>query len=260
MILQSLQGWKDNGMDAYTQNCVVVTGAASGIGYAVAKQVLEKGDCLAAVDLNRDCLAERFGNNPNVECIDCDLTTEDGFKALTSAIKNRFAAVKGFVHAAGFDVTAPLGMIKRDAIPRLVAIHADFPVQFLGWLAKKGNHAENAASVLISSLSTHEGAKGHVAYAAAKGAVEGLLRPAAAELIAKGIRLNAVVLGIVETEMSKGWLQKLSSEQIDSLKRQYPLGLGRPEEVSNIVAFLLSNESRWIAGQTIVCDGGHMLT
>lgn len=247
-------------MDVHTRNCVVVTGAASGIGYAVANQVLQKGDCVAAVDLNRDRLAERFDGNPNVECIACDLTTEDGFKTLTSSIKERFAAVKGFVHAAGFDVTAPLGMIKRDTISRLVAIHADFPVQFLGWVAKKGNHTDDAACVLISSLSTHEGAKGHVAYAAAKGAVEGLLKPAAAELIAKGIRLNAVVLGIVETEMSKGWLQKLSGEQIESLKKEYPLGLGQPDEVSAIVAFLLSNDSRWIAGQTIACDGGHLLT
>ena len=247
-------------MDIHAQNCIVVTGAASGIGYAVAKQVLQKGDCVAAVDLNRDRLEERFGGNPNVECIACDLTTEDGVKVLTSSIKERFVAVKGFVHAAGFDVAAPLGMIKRDTISRLVAIHADFPVQFLGWLAKKGNHTDDAACVLISSLSTHEGAKGHVAYAAAKGAVEGLLRPAAAELIAKGVRLNAVVLGIVETEMSKGWLQKLSGEQFESLKKEYPLGLGQPEEVSTIVAFLLSNDSRWIAGQTIICDGGHLLT
>lgn len=260
MTWQSLLGWKANEMEDHTRNCVVVTGAASGIGYAVARQALQKGDCVAAVDLNRERLVERFANDPNVECITCDLTTEDGFKVLTTSIKERFAAVNGFVHAAGFDVTAPLGMIKRDTISRLVAIHADFPVQFLGWLAKKGNHAENAACVLISSLSAHEGAKGHVAYAAAKGALEGFLRPAAAELIAKGIRLNAVVLGIVETEMSKGWLQKLSSEQIESLKKEYPLGLGQPDEVSTIVSFLLSNDSRWIAGQTIVCDGGHLLT
>lgn len=246
-------------MDVNAQNCIVVTGAASGIGYAVAKQVLEKGDCVAAVDLNRDRLAERFGGNPNVECIACDLTTEDGFKALTSSVEERFAAVKGFVHAAGFDVTAPLGMIKRDTISRLVAIHADFPVQFLGWLAKKGNHTDNAACVLISSLSTHEGAKGHVAYAAAKGAVEGILKPAAAELAAKGIRLNAVVLGIVETEMSKGWLQKLTREQIDEMKRGYPLGFGQPDEVAGVICFLLSRKARWITGQTIVCDGGHTI-
>ena len=246
-------------MDVHTRNCVVVTGAASGIGYAVARQVLQKGDCVAAVDLNRDRLEERFANNPNVECIACDLTTEDGFKALTSAIKERFAAVKGFVHAAGFDVVAPLGMIKRDTISRLVAIHADFPVQFLGWLAKKGNHADDAACVLISSLSTHEGAKGHVAYAAAKGAVEGFLRPAAAELIAKGIRLNAVVLGIVETEMSKGWIRKLSPDQFSALVRQYPLGIGEPDSVAGVIRFLLSPEARWIAGQMLVCDGGHSL-
>ena len=197
-----------------TDCCTVVTGAASGIGYAVASKLLAAGESVAAVDMNADRLAERFAENPNVCRIACDLTTAEGFQFLTVEIKRSFASgLKGFVHAAGIDMMAPLGMIPVDALQRLYSIHAVFPVQFLGWMAKKPNHTSDAAGVLISSLSAHEGAKGHVAYAAAKGAVEGFLRPAAAELVGKGIRLNAVVLGVVETEMSQGWIKKLSQEQ-----------------------------------------------
>lgn len=246
-------------MDPFLSSCIVVTGAASGIGYAVARQAIAGGEHIVAVDLNSERLAARFVGEENVVCVACDLTTAEGVRMLTDEIKVRFAAVKGFVHAAGFDVAMPLGLIRRDAIPKLVAIHAEFPVHFFGWLMKKGNHTEGTSCVLISSLSAHEGAKGHVAYAAAKGAVEGILKPAAAELVAKGIRLNAIVLGIVETEMSKGWLQKLTREQIDEMKKGYPLGFGQPDKVADIVCFLLSQKASWITGQTIVCDGGHTI-
>ena len=239
--------------------CTVVTGAASGIGYAVAERLLKAGRKIAAVDLNAERLKERFGGNADVQCIACDLTSAEGFGTLTSEIKVRFAGVDGFVHAAGFDAMAPLGMISPEAMQKLFAIHSVFPVQFFGWMGKKPNHAPEAAGVLISSLSAHEGAKGHVAYAAAKGAVEGFLKPAAAELLAKGIRLNAVVLGVVETEMSQGWICKLSEAQRAALKGEYPLGLGHPEDVAAVVEFLLSSAAKWIAGQMLICDGGHSL-
>ena len=240
--------------------CTVVTGAASGIGYAVAQKLLKAGACIVAVDMNAERLQERFGGNPSVTCIACDLASADGFKMLTDGIKAYYDGVKGFVHAAGFDRMAPLGMISAESVSQLIAIHAIFPIQFLGWLAKKNNHVEGAAAVLISSLSAHEGAKGHVAYAAAKGAVEGFLKPAAAELAPKGIRLNAVVLGIVQTEMSQGWISKLTPDQFAAISDGYPMGLGKPSDVANAVNFLLSSDAAWITGQTLVCDGGHAVS
>ena len=239
--------------------CTVVTGAASGIGYSVAHRLLEAGEHLALFDLNADRLQERYYGCGSAKWLACDLMDQAGFASMTAFIKEHFAGVKGFVHAAGFDAMAPLGMIAPDTLRRLFAIHAEFPIQFLGWMAKKQNHAAYSSAVLISSLSAHEGAKGHVAYAAAKGAVEGMLKPAAAELLSKEIRLNAVILGVVATETSTQWLSKLSPEQREALGKDYPLGLGRPESVADVIAFLLSQQARWITGQTLVCDGGHSL-
>ena len=239
-------------------NYIVVTGAASGIGYAVVESQLKCGNKVIAVDLNADRLVDRFSDNPSVKAVACDLTSDEGFKLLVSEIKAACDGVGGFVHAAGIDSMAPVGLIQPAVMQKLFAIHAIFPVRFLGWMAKKGNHAENASCVLISSLSVHEGAKGHVAYAAAKGAVEGLLKPAAAELLDKGIRLNEVVLGVVETEMSQGWIKKLSQEQHDDLLRQYPLGLGEPGKVAEAISFLLSDGSSWMSGERLFCNGGHL--
>jgi len=224
--------------------CTVVTGSCSGIGAAVVAELRARGEAVFGVDLKGGDLA-------------LDLLDPDAMTRLSAAIKAKYAGVKGFVHCAGFDSPAPLGLVRSDAATDLYRIHAGFPIQFLGWLQKKANHAPQTSCVLISSLSAHEGAKAHVAYAAAKGAVEGLLRPAAAELVPKGIRLNAVILGIVETEMSRAWMDKLTSDQRKEIVAGYPLGLGRPADVAKTIAFLLGDDSRWITGQTLVCDGGH---
>lgn len=239
------------------KNGMVVTGAASGIGRAVAEKLLAGEETLVAVDVDAEKLAAAYGARPDVLTVAADLSTETGLDALTAALTEREVAVKGFVHAAGFDAMAPLGLVSGETVQRLMAIHAVFPIRFLGWLGKRGHAAENAACVLISSLSAHEGAKGRVAYAAAKGAVEGLLQPAAAELAQKGIRLNEVVLGVVETEMSKGWMSKLTAEQLAALKATYPLGLGQPQDVAETIAYLLSPAARWITGQKFILDGGH---
>ena len=240
--------------------CTLVTGAASGIGRAVCQLLLAHGGKIVAADLAAEALSAAFGNDPNVLCVAGDLTTAEGFTNLTSSLKGRFDSVKGFVHCAGFDSARPLGFIADETVHKLVAIHAGFPIQFLGWLAKKGNHAEECSCVCISSLSAHEGAKGHVAYAAAKGAVEGSLKPAAAELLPKGIRLNALVLGVVQTEMAMSWMNKLTPDQLSALQKDYPLGLGQPSDIARVIAFLLGDDSRWITGQTLVCDGGRSLT
>jgi len=226
--------------------CTIVTGASSGIGAALAAELRTRGEAVFSVDLNGGDLA-------------LDLTAPDAAERLGAAVKEKYDGVKGFVHCAGFDCAAPLGLIKPDTVRRLVDIHAGFPIQFFGWLQKKANHAPRTSCVLVSSLAAHEGAKGHVAYAAAKGAVEGILKPAAAELIAKGIRLNEVVLGVVDTPMSGSWRSKLSQAQRQELVDGYPLGLGDPTAVAKIIAFLLSEDAAWITGQTLVCDGGHSL-
>ena len=226
--------------------CIVVTGACSGIGAAVAAELRSRGEEVFAVDLKGGDIA-------------IDLLAPDAVAQLGAAIKAKYEGVMGFVHCAGFDSAAPLGLIKPETVQRLVDIHAGFPIQFFGWLQKKPNHAPSTSCVLISSLSVHEGAKTHVAYAAAKGAVEGILKPAAAELAPKGIRLNEVILGVVETEMAHTWMDKLTPEQFKAITDGYPMGLGKPKEVAKIIAFLLSTNSSWITGQTLICDGGHTL-
>ena len=240
--------------------CTVVTGAASGIGQAVVKRLLAEGRTVCAVD-RAEVSPETYGTDgERLHCVACDLATDAGFDALTAAIRGRFKAVEGFVHCAGFVRTAPLGYILADDAKAMFDVHALFPMRFLGWLAKKQNHAEQTSCVLISSMACHEGDRGNVAYAAAKGAVEGMLKSAAAELVPKGIRVNALVLGVVDTPLSRAsWMDSASEEKMRTMSDAYPLGFGSPDKIASVVKFFVGPDSGWITGQTLVCDGGHAL-
>ena len=241
--------------------CTVVTGASSGIGAAVAARLLARDENVVAVARRADVLAERYGACPNAVCAAVDLESPDATARVAAAVKERFDTVRGFVHAAGFVAPAPLGLVQDETAHRLFSVHALFPLQFLGWLAKRPNHADGASAVLVSSLAAHEGDCGNAAYAAAKGAVEGLLRPAAAELAPRGVRVNAVVLGVVDTPMAQGsWMARCTPEQIDARRARYPLGFGTPERVADVIDFFLGEASAWITGQCLVADGGHQLT
>ena len=241
--------------------CTVVTGASSGIGAAVAARLLARGENVVVVARRADVLAERYGACPNAVCAVVDLESPDATARVAAAVKERFDTVRGFVHAAGFVAPAPLGLVQDETAHRLFSVHALFPLQFLGWLAKRPNHSDGASAVLVSSLAAHEGDCGNAAYAAAKGAVEGLLRPAAAELVPRGVRVNAVVLGVVDTPMARNsWMARCTPEQLDVRRARYPLGFGTPEKVADVIDFFLGEASAWITGQCLVADGGHQLT
>ena len=247
-------------VDMAASDCTVVTGAASGMGLSVARRLVDNGENVVAVDRDVNALATVFSADDHVHCVACDLGTDEGFISLTQAIKNIAAPVKGFVHCAGFVRTAPLGYVLSADARALYDVHALFPIKFLGWLTKKSNRAETVSCVLISSMACHEGDRGNVAYAAAKGAVEGFLRCAASELVSKKVRVNALVLGVVDTPLAHGaWMDKASDEQVKRIRESYPLGFGTTNDIANIVEFFLSDKSSWITGQTLICDGGHSL-
>lgn len=240
--------------------CYVVTGASRGIGAAVTRLIAQRGEQVVAVARHAEALEAAYAGEPNVHCVAADCADDSAVATIAAAVRATGLPVRGFVHAAGFTTLAPLGMIDSAEARRLYDTHALFPLQFLGWFAKKPNHTPDAAAVLISSLAAHEGARANAAYAAAKGAVEGFLKSAAGELVARGLRLNALVLGIVETGLAReALLDGVPQARVDALRRSYPLGFGSPENVAEIVDFLLSPSARWITGQCLVADGGHQI-
>jgi len=125
-------------------------------------------------------------------------------------------------------------------------------------ISKKKHLGKNGTSfVFISSVMGILGQAGKVGYCSSKGALISGTKAMALELAKKNIRVNCVLPGAVETEMSKKMLEKLPEESKKSIINMHPLGLGRPEDIANACAFLLSDASRWVTGTNLIVDGGY---
>jgi NAD(P)-dependent dehydrogenase (short-subunit alcohol dehydrogenase family) len=130
-------------------------------------------------------------------------------------------------------------------------------VLFLQMLLKKKLINKGASIVFISSVSSLMGVHGTLLYASSKGAINSAVRVLASELAGQRIRVNAILPGIVRTDMLSG--TNIDEDSFTKQEEQYPLGLGTPEDVGHAVLFHLSDASRWLTGQCMILDGGMTL-
>ena len=238
----------------------IITGASSGIGLAVAQSLLRDSMPIIATARNEGRLRDSLGDNELCSIVPCDFSHAEQAVEYIDAVRQIHGSLGGFVYCAGFDKMSPLYLNKAAHYEELWRVHALAPMTMISRLARKGMMVDGASIVLVSSLAAHEGAAGHSAYAAAKGALEGFLPSAAAELIERNIRLNMVVLGIVRTEMSQGYLRRLTEPQLQVLEGRYPLGFGLPDQIVGAIRFLLGSDSNWMTGQKIFLDGGRSVS
>lgn len=238
---------------------VLVTGHSGGIGSAVTRFLLEAGYFVYGVGRSGPDSNDVGLNAYNLKHAAMDLANLKDIPGFLEFVNSEIGPLRGFVHCAGIDLVRPIHMTDADAFERLIRIHAIAPLMILGSLTRTNRITADFSSVLLSSLATHEGARGHVGYAAAKGAVSGSLRAVASELVPRGARVNVVTPGIVRTPMSEAWLSRLDERRREEIRALYPLGFGAPEDIAAIVRFLISDDSRWITGQEFIADGGRLI-
>jgi NAD(P)-dependent dehydrogenase (short-subunit alcohol dehydrogenase family) len=135
-------------------------------------------------------------------------------------------------------------------------INLDCVLVLCSELLKKKKINKHSSIVFISSISAIRGAKGNGLYAITKTALDAVSKVYANELSSKGIRVNTVQPGMVDTDMSKQAEDILSKEVLDIDRSKYPLGYGETKDIALPIIFLLSSASKWITGQAIVIDGG----
>jgi NAD(P)-dependent dehydrogenase (short-subunit alcohol dehydrogenase family) len=193
-----------------------------------------------------------------LEIVPFDFTQIEKLPEYVSKITALTGGISGMLYAAGIQKTLPLTQSIPSVASELFRLNTFAALELIRLFAKRGAYDPAGASfVLISSMAAHEGALGTAFYGASKGALEGFIPAAAAELSVKKIRLNGLILGVVKTDMSMQFIDKMSEEQKEALRAEYPLGLGDPEDVAAFIAYLLSSKARWLTGQTFTLDGGH---
>lgn len=250
----------------FDQRTVIVTGAAQGIGQAVATQLAALGANLVCVDLNGeglDALAGRLGRERVLACT--GNVADPAFAADTVArAVERFGAVHGLVNNAGIVRAAMIEKMTLEQWREVIDVH--LTGSFL-WVQAVGRHmiqrvkdgdAVAGSIVNISSDGGSRGAVGQVNYAAAKAGMFGITMTAAKEWGRYGIRSNSVCFGIVETPMT----EVIRGEKFrDKLLGNIPLGRwAEPAEVAKTVCFLLSDAASYTTGQHVAANGGNHIS
>ncbi|MDC1188789.1 SDR family oxidoreductase, partial [Flavobacteriales bacterium] len=194
----------------------------------------------------------------NASIIICDFLDEINLKGEFLKSVADSGTFTGFVHSAGADITKPYKLLKNNDFDTLNKLNVTAPFQVVKELLKKSTFSSTGGSIVwLGSVMGSLGQKGKIAYTSSKAAVEGLVKSLALELAGKNIRVNCVAPGIVETPLTRELFSKLSGDSINSIEAMHPLGFGKPEDVANLICFLLSDQSKWITGTTYCIDGGY---
>ena len=231
---------------------ILVTGASSGMGRAFAQMIAAQGGQITLLARNKERLTKTLqsldGKGHHVYT--CDLTDEEQLKDFVS----NTTAFDGIVLCAGINEFVPVKFVKQEKLSRMFQTNYFSQLILIQMLLKKKLVNKGASIVFISSVSSIMGVQGTLLYASSKGAINSAVRVLASELAGQKIRVNAILPGIVRTEMLSG--TNITEEQFTLQETLYPLGLGTPEDVGNAVLYHLSDASRWLTGQCMVLDGG----
>ena len=237
---------------------ILVTGASSGMGRAACIRLSNLGATVFLVGRDEQRLAATMENMQGGlhTIIPFDLCNFNDYEQLFEIIKPH-GHLSGLAHFAGIRKTLPIRATKVNDLKDIFNINLFAFMELVRFFSRKNYAQPDGASIVaVSSVLSLRGAAALAGYGASKAAIDGAVRSFACELASKKIRVNSIAPGHVETEMNLAVKQTISEEAYEQIIKSHPLGIGMPEDVANLVAFLISDEARWITGAVIPIDGG----
>jgi NAD(P)-dependent dehydrogenase (short-subunit alcohol dehydrogenase family) len=250
----------DRGFLDFEGRWVVVTGASSGIGRAVAIELARHGARTILVGRNAGQLAETASalGGADHRTLVLDLARHDLIAAAIADARKDTGLLYGLCHAAGLVETRPLSTNTVQVVQSQMDVNVLAGLELARSVCRRDAILPEGGSVLfISSVYGWVGMPGQIGYCATKGALASAARAMAIELARRRIRVNTISPGLVLTKMTDAALAKLSPPQVDKLKDAYPLGVGQPEDVARAAVFLLAPGTGWITGVDLPVDGGY---
>lgn len=252
--------FKDN---CFLNKCFIITGASSGIGASIALALNTLGAKIIAIGRNEDKLALQKNlskNKDNFITISKDISNIDSLDKWSLSIAKEYGPIDGAVLSAGIQQTAPIkSVLSVENAKKLFDINYFGNLQIIkGLLDKRAKSKDGSSFVWISSNASIKAQKGLSNYSASKSSINSAIRSIALEIAPK-YRINAISPGFVITPMIEEWSNVYDKEYINTINKEYPLGIGYVEKINPLLCFLLSEDSNWITGQNIIIDGGGSL-
>jgi len=238
---------------------VLVTGAShdSEIGLSTCLRLANEGANLVLVGRRIESLNETMNRLPGTGHVVAPFDLYQT-NAIVGFVQEEAASgtFDGIVHSASYQGYSPLKTLTERQIQQYMGLNFSAAIM-LGRAISQPKVARSGASlVFIGSAAALVGLKGRTLYAASKSALASATKSMALELAPKGIRVNFVAPAVIEGRRAREQFALMGEVQTEALRAQHPLGFGRAEDVSAVVSFLLSDDSRWITGAVMPVDGG----
>ena len=244
--------------DLLTGKVAVVTGAAQGIGLAIATRFAAEGARVVIADLDEDAATRAAASVPDGRAVAmcCDVTSEEEVDALVEGTVDLLGSVDVMVNNAGITRDATMPKMSLEDFRLVMDVH------LVGtWLGTKAAGAvmreQKAGTIVnISSISGKVGNFGQTNYSAAKAGIVGMTKAAAKELARHGVRVNAIQPGLIRTAMTEAIPQKAWDDKMAEI----PMGrAGEPAEVAAVATFLSSDLSSYMTGTVLELTGGRYM-
>lgn len=235
---------------------IVITGAGSGIGRETALIASKAGAKLILVDVSEAGLSETTGiiqdKSTSVKVV--DLSDFNHLPSIVKEVNDSIGPIDGIVHCAGISSRKPLNMLRPDSFEKILAVNFYSFQELVRLFSKRNNMNEGASIVVMSSVSSFKGYKAKSEYCVSKAAIDAFVRCMALELAPKKIRINSIQAAEVLTPLALKSRETaaIAGSSID----EAPLGPSSPEEVANLIIFLLSDATKTMTGSNILIDGG----
>lgn len=239
----------------------LVTGASSGLGEGTALLLNELGASVIAVGRNRERLENvrkksKFPENVFLE--EKDLTEDiAGLPQYVKSLKDKYGKLQGLAYCAGVVEVKPLQLVDYGEMKKLFDINYFSPIFMAkGFADRRVNRGRGSAAVFISSMAAFVSSRGMLTYSGSKAGLAASIRAIARETAPSGVRFNCVSPSDIVTPMTHG------SEPIFNIMKEkedkYPMGFGEVGDVARMIAYLLSDDAKWITTQNYIIDCGYM--
>jgi 3-oxoacyl-[acyl-carrier protein] reductase len=247
-------------MATMTGKVALVTGAARGIGQAIAKKLASEGCDVALCDLKAEWLAETVGlieaMGRKVKCFEVNVGNAEAVDAAVTGAVKEFGKIDILVNNAGITKDTLMIRMSEEDWDAVITVNLKGTFLFTKAVARPMMKQRTGAIVNVASIIGLIGNAGQCNYAASKAGVIALTKSAAKELASRNVRVNAVAPGFIETKMTEALPEEVRTKMLGAI----PMGrFGQPEDVANVVLFLASDMSSYMTGQVLPICGGMVM-